>query len=125
MRLEAIARLAKRHASDLGSRNSDGTVRSRLTIGSSVYHCISVASKIPILPVVDRALIAVIAACIGYEHGQTDVRRSIPSCLLVNRPPSTNEPPWGYDGKVGVDIHGDEILGGGIYVSLAKWKRAD
>ena len=46
----------------------------------------------------------------------------LPSALYINRPKDSDVRPWGCDGKEGVDIHADEIAGGGLFVSLHKWK---
>lgn len=56
---------------------------------------------------------------IGYQQAKYE----IPSCLYLNRPRHNTVRPWGYDNKEGMDWYCSQIDGGGIYVSLEKWKR--
>jgi hypothetical protein len=59
---------------------------------------------------------------IGIHLGRVDMQSDLPSCLYLRRGYDSARP-WGYDGKEGVDWFCTDIQGGGIYVSLAKWKR--
>lgn len=59
----------------------------------------------------------------SYRRGWNDAVNQIPSCLYVDRPSANKVKPWGFDNKEGVDIRGDLIVGGGVFVSLDKWKQ--
>ncbi len=59
----------------------------------------------------------------SYRDGWNDAVNQIPSCLYVDRPSANKVKPWGFDNKEGVDIHADLIAGGGVFVSLDKWKK--
>lgn len=59
----------------------------------------------------------------GFEDGAASVRNSLPSCLYINRPKENDIKPWGCDGKEGIDVVPDKIHGGGLYISLHKWKK--
>lgn len=58
-----------------------------------------------------------------FWAGYTRAKSELPSCIYIERPRGNDIKPFGYDGKEGVDVYADHISGGGIYVSLEKWKR--
>ena len=60
----------------------------------------------------------------GFKDGAASVRNSLPSCLYINRPRENDIKPWGCDGKEGIDVTTDKIYGGGLFISLQKWKEA-
>lgn len=66
---------------------------------------------------------AVSGTLFGYQIGYRKAKDEIPSCLYLKRPRANDVKPWGYDGKEGIDWYCDDIFGGGLYVSLHKWKR--
>ena len=59
----------------------------------------------------------------SYRDGWNAAKAEIPGCLYVDRPPAAARP-WGCNYKEGVDVRADDILGGGLYVSLEPWKAA-
>ena len=59
----------------------------------------------------------------GIIRGKQKARSQIPSCLYLQRPSINDVKPLGYDNKEGIDWHCDGIIGGGIFVSLEKWKK--
>lgn len=73
-----------------------------------------------------RAIIPIITLIIGlkigYLVGVKQTKDAMPSCLYLRRPQHNDVKPWGFDGKEGIDWYCDEIAGGGLYVSLQKWK---
>ena len=76
----------------------------------------------PIAGLLSVIWIACILFAAGYLVGFRMARRSLPSCLYVNRPNTALRGPFGCDYKEGVDVSAYGIEGGGFFVSLEKWK---
>lgn len=74
------------------------------------------------LPTIVLMALMAVGVGAGYRVGYAMAKREIPSCIYLQRPRTQDVKPLGYDGKEGVDWHCDRIEGGGLYVSLEKWK---
>jgi hypothetical protein len=77
------------------------------------------------------AIVMTVSMCLGframghanYIAGWNAAKAEIPSCIYVRRAKAAYRP-FGCDGQEGVDVESDDIVGGGLYVSLAKWTKA-
>lgn len=72
-----------------------------------------------------KVIIALLIFAVGWHSGRISgvrkTRAALPSCFYIGR--ATSAPrPYGCDSKEGIDIGFDNIDGGGIYVSLERWK---